>query len=251
MSDLHELLELAKTTVVAAAATVANADALQLKSVRRIELSGKETKLAADEVLEAAIVPRLMESGLPILSEESGITGVLDSGRYWVVDPLDGTVNFLRGAGPSAISVALCDAGTPAIGVIYRFDTQQLFWGGPGMGAWTGDRAIAVSTTERAEQGILCCGFPARFDADTMPEYFATLRRFAKIRMLGSAACALLMVAGGQVDAYYEDRIMWWDVCAGIAIVRGAGGSVEFDAVAPNEPHRVVATNSRLAVTLQ
>jgi len=251
MSELNDLLALAKATVDSAAGAVATADPAQLKTVRRVELSGKETKLAADEFLEAAIVPRLAASGLPVLSEESGVTGVLNRGRYWVVDPLDGTVNFYRGSGPSAISVALCDAGQPAFGVIYRFDTAQLSWGGPQFGAWTDDAPIAVSNTDRAEDGILSCGFPARFDAATLPAYFATLRRFAKIRMPGSAACALLMVAGGQVDAYFEDRVMLWDVCAGIALVRGAGGEVQFTGAAPDDPHRVVATNSRVTVVVQ
>jgi myo-inositol-1(or 4)-monophosphatase len=249
MSEMADLLALAKATVTAAAGAVARADRAQLQSVLRVELAGKETKLAADEVLEAAIVPRLLASGLPVLSEESGVTGVLGDGKYWVVDPLDGTVNFFRGAGPSAISVALCDAGRPALGLIYRLDTRQLSWGGPGLGAWTDDRPITVSETARAEEGIVCAGFPARFDPATLPEYFATLQRFAKVRMLGSAACALLMVARGEVDAYYEDRIMFWDVAAGIALVRGAGGEVRVTAAAPDDVHQVVATNSRVTVT--
>ena len=251
MSELEELLGLARHAVTTAAATLARADHQKLKQVVAVELAGRETKIVADSKLEELLLAGLSGSRLPVLAEESGAVGDLGSGRCWAVDPLDGSVNYLRGSGPSAISVALCDQGEPLFGVLHNISSGQLSWGGPGFGAWTEGVPIRVSQTACAEDGILCSGFPARFDTrapDALPAYFRILGRFAKVRMLGSAASSLLMVARGEVDAYYEERIMLWDVAGGVALVRGAGGQARLTGTGLQQPYDVAASNARVTV---
>jgi myo-inositol-1(or 4)-monophosphatase len=250
MNETGELLTLAKDVVRAAAAALA-AERGDTREILGVELGGRETKLAADRMLEARLLAGLATSGLPVLTEESGAVGDLAERFCWVVDPLDGSVNYLRGSGPSAISVALCDNGRPVIGVLQSIGSGRMSWGGPGLGAWTEGEPIAVSRIEDAERGILCTGFPARFDTRdgaALAGFAAGIARFAKIRMLGSAASSLLMVARGEADAYYEDHIMLWDVAAGAALVMGAGGHVTLTGGGLDQPYRVVATNARVTI---
>lgn len=249
MNDVSGLLTLAKAVVQGAARLLA-ADADGLRRVIAVELGGRETKLAADLMLDERLRTGLSASGLPMFTEESGATGDVSRGRCWVVDPLDGSVNYLRGSGPSAISVALCEDGVPVFGVLHSFQTGALSWGGPELGAWTNGAAITVSATARAADGTLCSGLPARFDTSNptaTAAYLSTLAGFAKLRMLGSAASSLLLVASGAADAYYEESIMLWDVAAGAALVRGAGGLVSLRGQGFEQPYAVVATNGRVS----
>lgn len=228
VSDVQRLLELAKTAV-----TRAGIRLLDHVKAGDIDYSlspdnPREIKAAADKVMEDAIVEVLAGAALPILSEERGYVASQRPSSYWfVVDPLDGTFNFVKGLGPSAISVALWADQTPIFGVIYSLEERQLFWGGCGLGAFADNRSITVSDTSNESQASICTGFPVRFEVDSeaaMQRFWRTVRPYAKVRMLGSAAVSLLHVARGSADVYSESRIMLWDVAAGIAIVEGAGG---------------------------
>ncbi len=193
----------------------------------------KEIKAVADTVLERDILQALLPAGLPILSEESGnIPAPDDSGYRFVVDPLDGTFNFVKGLGPSAVSIALWREQTPVFGVICCVPERQLFWGGAGIGSFADGKPISVSTTSSPAQASICTGFPVRFDVTSdaaMQIFWRTVKPYAKVRMIGAAAASLLYVARGSADAYVERNIMLWDVAAGIAIVEGAGGKVRCD----------------------
>lgn len=250
MSDREPLLALARDAVRAAAERIGGSGRQAGRQVVRVELEGRETKLAADQAAEETLLEKLAPSGLPTFSEESGATGDPRGGLCWVIDPLDGSVNYQRGTGPSAISVALCDAARPVFGVVFALASGQLSWGGPGLGAWTEGEPIAVSAIDRADAAILCSGIPARFDtgATALTRYVETLARFSKVRMLGSAACSLLMVARGEADGYVEDRIMLWDVAGGAAIVQGAGGRVSLEGAGYDAPYRVTASNGLVEV---
>lgn len=229
MSESAELLELAKCIVGEAANDFLSRDRGYLSQVSGSELGGREVKLVADAALESSLLDRLLPTGVTVLSEETGlIRQGADNTLRWIIDPLDGSVNYLRGIGPSALSVALWRDDTPLFGVLFRLDERSLAWGGNEMGAWIDDRPIHVSSKSRIDQAMLCTGIPARFpihDAAAVSDYFLKIAKFAKVRMLGSAACSLLMVARGAADAYFEDQIMLWDVAAGLAIVEGAGGN--------------------------
>ena len=188
----------------------------------------REMKAASDRILEDVIVGRLRASGLDILSEEAGqvVSGSGD-GLRWVVDPLDGTVNFMRGLGPCSVSLALCYGDVPVLGVIGEFPSGKLAWGGVGLGSFWSDLPIRVSTVSDRKQAVICTGFPSRFKFDTEGMHWieSTLAQYAKVRMLGAASLSLLNVAKGAAEVYSERDIMIWDVAAGLALVQGAGGT--------------------------
>lgn len=252
MNEHADFLEFAKNAVRSAAADFLAHGHDFLGQITGTELGGRETKLVADAVLEDALRGSFLSTGLSLLSEESGLIKQ-NSGNdlCWVIDPLDGSVNYLRGSGPSAISVALCRNDRPIFGVMYGLNTQTLSWGGHSFGAWSEGHPIRVSTTKRKEEGLICAGIPARFqstDQDTLNTYFRLITRFSKIRMLGSAASSLLLLAQGGADAYCEDQIMFWDVAAGLAIVQGAGGIFNIRETGSQTPCMVLATNSQISL---
>lgn len=228
--DKHEhLLSIAKETVQSALRVLAARDVSMLAHRFTNDLP-REMKAEADHVLDDEIQRHLAITKLPILSEESDeLVGSTYAGLYWVVDPLDGTVNFVRGLAPCAVSIALCKGDSPIFGVIGEYPTRSLAWGGPSIGAFIEGRLIRVSTVQEKSKAVLCSGFPSRFDFDAELETTQFLRiigTFAKVRMLGAASLSLLHVAKGSADAYAEQDIMLWDVAAGLALVEGAGGRV-------------------------
>ena len=212
----------------------------------------REIKAAADTVLERDILEALRPTGITILSEESGLLpGAGPSPLRFLVDPLDGTFNFVKGLGPSAVSIALWHGDTPVFGVIFNLLDRRLTSGGPGLGAVCDGRPIAVSATATPGEGAICTGFPVRFDLgsdEAARRFMATVRPFAKVRMIGSAAASLLLVATGAAEVYTEQAIMLWDVAAGIAIVEGAGGRVEMRPGTDPQSLDVFASNGRIPV---
>jgi myo-inositol-1(or 4)-monophosphatase len=166
------------------------------------------------------------------------------------VDPLDGTFNFVKGLGPSAISVALWEYDRPLFGVVYSLAERQLAWGGRDIGAFSDGRRISVSGTSDPSLGSICTGFPVRLDMHSdlaMHDFWRMVKPYAKVRMLGSAAASLVQVARGAADLYAESCIMLWDVAAGAAIVEGAGGQCVMNR--RNSPHwcyDVIAANPAL-----
>ncbi|MDC0599154.1 inositol monophosphatase [Candidatus Pseudothioglobus singularis] len=188
----------------------------------------REMKAKVDNIIEDLILNRLNETGLPILSEENGdIEGNNNSDLRFIVDPIDGTVNFIRGLAPSTISIALYKGNQPLFGVLVVYPSGDLVWGGKGMGAFINNQPIEVSKIIDLSDSVLCTGIPSSFDFDDKDasiDYYKSLASYAKIRMLGSASYSLLQVAKGSAEAYSEVEIMLWDVAAGLAIVEGAGG---------------------------
>lgn len=227
MKSLQAELTLARSTVTAALQVLAGMrpDATSFGFDPALP---KEMKSASDRILEDVIVGRLRTTGLGVLSEEAGlvVTGSSDALR-WVVDPLDGTVNFMRGLAPCSVSLALCCGDVPLFGVIGEFPSGKLAWGGAGQGAFSSDSPIRVSTVIDRQKAVICSGFPSRFEFDDegMRWVASTLAPYAKVRMLGAASLSLMHVAKGAADVYSEREIMIWDVAAGLAIVEGAGGS--------------------------
>lgn len=191
--------------------------------------SGRDIKMQADIDAERIFLELLAPSGYPILSEESGARGdVAGDGPVWVVDPLDGTMNFSRAIPFYSTSIALLVNGDPVLGVVHDVGREETFYGVVGQGCWLNDVPITVSSVAEPSSAILATGLPTYrdFDAAALSDFSKELGRFKKVRMLGSAALMLAYVAGGRVDAYWEDDIMLWDVAAGLALVRAAGGCV-------------------------
>ncbi len=210
--------------------------------------SGRDVKLVADAAAQRALADRLPEH--PILSEESPWRGTEHpAAPFWVIDPLDGSINYRQGIDLCAVSVALVRAGIPVLGAVYDFARGEMFNGIVGAGAWLNDAPIAVSAVGTRERAVLATGLPLGQDYSPagLAAFAEGLRPWRKVRMLGSAALSLAYVASGRVDAYREEGILAWDVAAGCALVRAAGGAYSIVGRIGTDPLRVFAHNGRLA----
>jgi myo-inositol-1(or 4)-monophosphatase len=250
MHELDALLDLVKSTVSRAANRLLDqmvpADVQYVHSPEH----RREIKAIADTAMEQEILAGLAGAQLSILSEESGyIASPQNSPRRFIVDPLDGTFNFVKGLGPSAISVALWDDERPLFGVIYHLTERQLAWGGRGIGAFIDGRRISVSDMSDPSLASICTGFPVRLDMESEPnmhDFWRMVKPYAKVRMLGCAAASLVHVAQGAADLYAESSIMLWDVAAGVAIVEGAGGQCVMNRSGAQWCYDVTAANPAL-----
>jgi myo-inositol-1(or 4)-monophosphatase len=201
-----------------------------------IHRSGRrDVSTAADRESEAHIERRLTRlfPGTDVLGEEglkqAGGRPALGERPTWIVDPLDGTVNFVQGLPVFCVSIGLVEGGQPLLGVIHAPALGLTFLGGPGSGAFEGDRPISVSATPFLEEAILATGFAYDRDrlADNNLENFVQLGlKVRGMRRMGSAALDLAFVASGRLDGFWELHLEPWDVAAGAAIVRAAGGRV-------------------------
>ena len=167
--------------------------------------------------------------GYGFLGEEGGAREGADKSHRWIVDPLDGTTNFLHGIPQFAISIALERDGTVVAGLIYNPANEEMFIAERGKGAFMNEQRIRVAGRKRLADAVLACGLPhigrgdlalARRETGAMQEQVAGLRRF------GAAALDLAWVAAGRLDGYWERDIKPWDVAAGIILVREAGGFI-------------------------
>ena len=255
MCDISALLELAKSAAIKAGKRL-------LESVGEVDKSyvhcvdlPREIKAIADTVLDRDILQVLAAAQLAVLSEESGYMPAPKNSDYWfIVDPLDGTFNFVKGLGPSAVSIGLWERDRPVFGVVYSVADQRLTWGGLGLGAFSDGRQIAVSDTSSIAQASICTGLPVRFDVNhdnAIQDFWRLVRPYAKVRMLGSAAASLVHVATGATDAYAEKNIMLWDVAAGLAIVEGAGGKILTEETGTKWCYGVFASNASLFPSFQ
>jgi myo-inositol-1(or 4)-monophosphatase len=163
-----------------------------------------------------------------ILAEESGRSG--ESDTVWIIDPLDGTTNFLHGFPVFAVSIAAQQRGRLEIGVVYDPMRQEVFTAARGAGAHLENRRIRVSKQRTLAGALLATGFPYREDERHADSYFAMFRRLTEltsgIRRPGAAALDLAYVASGRVDGFWEMGLKSWDTAAGTLLVREAGGRV-------------------------
>ncbi|MCQ9207385.1 MAG: inositol monophosphatase, partial [Omnitrophica bacterium] len=222
-----------KTTAwlsVAKKAALLAGEFLRKKDPANVEISvesRRDIKIAADCRSERIILDCLKEnSDFSILSEEQGLIPEKEKDFIWVVDPLDGTFNYMRGIPLCAVSIGLWKGDTPVLGVVYDFGRSELFSGISEKGGWLNDRALKVSDTSDKKRAVLCTGFPVNtdFSAGNMEAFSDNARSHKKMRLLGSAALSICYVASGRADAYSERDIMFWDIAGGIPILLGAGG---------------------------
>lgn len=213
---------------------------------------GRDVKLQADKKAEKIII-KILKGGSQygLLAEESGQQNFRTSDDpMWIVDPLDGTLNFSRGISLYCVSIALWHGDHPILGVVYDFNNGELFSGIVGIGAWCNESPISVSKEECKNRAILATGFPVNrdFASSSLQQFLSNIRDFKKIRLFGSAALSLAYVACGRVDAYTEEDIMFWDVAAGLSLVMASGGWFESKKSGRNEWTRHVrcAGNIRL-----
>jgi myo-inositol-1(or 4)-monophosphatase len=206
----------------------------------------------ADHAAEKAIIS-VINSTYPahqVLSEEAGELKK-ESEYKWIIDPIDGTINFAHGIPLNCVSIAVEHRGEITMAAVYNPHLDELFFAEKGKGATLNDQSITVSSQSQTIKACLVTGFPYTYInlANEPLEIFERfIRKGVPVRRLGSAAIDLCWVACGRFDGFYEHKLEAWDSAAGYLIVEEAGGKVtDFDGnkFSPYQ-HRVLATNGKI-----
>ena len=215
-----------------AAGAIINRAALDVEAVRISQKQVNDFVTDVDHASEAVIIETLLTAypGHGIHAEESGHEhGAKDSEFVWIIDPLDGTTNFIHGFPVYCVSIALAVKGKIEQAVIYDPSRNDLFTATKGRGAYMNDRRLRVSKRLRLNECLISTGFPFR-PGDNFNNYLAmmgdVMQRAAGLRRPGSAALDLAYVAAGFTDAFFETGLQPWDVAAGSLLVTEAGGLV-------------------------
>lgn len=206
----------------------------------------------ADHASEKAIL-EIIKKAFPdhfIVSEEVGEI-VMDSEYKWIIDPIDGTVNYAHGIPLCCISIGLEQAGSMIMGAVYNPFLKEFYFAERGQGAFLNGQPIQVSGQTDLMKSCLVTGFPYTYinEPNGPLEVFSRfIRQGIPVRRLGSAAIDLCWVAAGRFDGFYEHKLQAWDSAAGFLMVEEAGGKVtdfKGDHYSPYQPH-IVATNGKI-----
>jgi myo-inositol-1(or 4)-monophosphatase len=228
---MHALLNVAVMAARRAAAVLIR-NLPKLEKLK-VEQKGRNDYVSeADRAAERAVIA-VIQKHYPdhaILAEESGAQGDSNSDTVWIIDPLDGTTNYLHGFPVFAISIGVQVNGRMAHGVVYDPLRDELFTASRGAGAQLDDHKIRVSGQKELEFALVGTGFPFRQADDKLGPYLAMLGKVVKntsgVRRPGAAALDLCYVAAGRLDAFWETGLAPWDMAAGALIIREAGGIV-------------------------
>ena len=234
------------------------AGALMLKNRWAVKKINSETqhdiKLELDVRCQKAIegILRRDYPEIPILGEE-GLTGNIEEQTRWVVDPIDGTVNFAHGIPHACVAIALQRNGQTIVGVVYDPFVDELFTAIRGKRAQLKGKSISVSKRAKLEQAIVFVGFAKNLFTmkKMMPTMAALTQRARKIRIMGSAALAAVYVAAGRADMYIEYGVRLWDVAAAGLIIECAGGEFWNQPVKGEHAYHVIANNGLLRRELE
>lgn len=228
----------------------------QLEALEVIEKGRNEFVSQVDHLAEEAIIEVIHEyyPEHSILAEESGERG---SHEYqWIIDPLDGTTNYLHGFPVFAVSIGVTHNGQLEHGVVYDPLRQEIFTSSRGQGAQLDGRRIRVSKRAHMRQSLIATGFPYRVNKNHIDDYLGMLRvvmeESAGVRRPGSAALDLCYVAAGRVDGFWELGLNAWDMAAGALMIREAGGRISDYRGSDKymESGNVVAGNPKIYATL-
>lgn len=242
-------LELAQMAAQQAAAVIRG----HFATATPTEFKGAVDPVTAVDRAAEALVRAVLSEHRPddaVVGEEEG--GHASSGRTWIVDPLDGTINFVHRLPHVAVSIALYEGATGLVGVIVDVMHDELFAARRGAGATLNGSPMAVSEAARLDQALVAIGFP--YDRrEKAQQYGSTvvriLERARGIRRLGAAALDLAYVAAGRVDGYVEHSLQPWDVAAGAVILHEAGGRITSEHDTPRpvmSTGPVVASNGHI-----
>jgi len=230
-SNLHPMLNVAIKAARAAGAII-NRAALDVEAVRVSQKQVNDFVTEVDHASEETIIDTLLTAypGHGIWGEETGRTrGAKDSDHVWIIDPLDGTTNFIHGFPVYCVSIALAVKGKVEQAVVYDPTRNDLFTATRGRGAFLNERRIRVSKRTMLSQCLISTGFPFR-KGDNFQAYLAmmseVMQRTAGLRRPGAAALDLAYVAAGFTDGFFETGLSPWDVAAGSLLVTEAGGLV-------------------------
>lgn len=227
---MHPLLTIA-TRAARSAGQIVERQAQQLDSIKIEQKAQNDFVSEVDKMSEQEIIDQIHKAypDHAILCEESGLLNEGKSDTQWIIDPIDGTTNFIHGFPQYAISIACQVKGRLEVGLVYNPKTDELFTAARGEGAMLNNRRIRVSQRLGLEGALIGVGIPFSPDRD-FDGYLSQLRQFmgkpAGIRRAGAAALDMAFVAAGRLDAYWEEQLKPWDVAAGILLVKEAGGLV-------------------------
>ena len=190
--------------------------------------NNKDIKTLADEEINQCIINELKSTNIPIISEEINNQNINISNQCWIIDPLDGTLNFSRHFPYSSISIALWDNAMPTLGLVKSIFEDSLYTSYINKGTKKNNHYVKVSQISNISNAVLATGFPsgANYESENLLSFVKNIQKFKKIRAIGSASLMLAYVAEGVFDVYYEKDIFLWDVAAGLSLVKEAGGVI-------------------------
>lgn len=255
MMDNSELEQICCKTVAAAkdagAFIKSELGKVQLEQIKEKE---KHSLVSYVDIETEKLLIRSLESLVmpcQFITEEGTYSKSVIADYSWVIDPLDGTTNFLKGIPIFSVSIALCHRMEPILGVVYDIMQADCYYAWEGGGAYCNGKKLLVSDVLRLEDSIIATGFP--YKRGWMPDLSELLTRVLHhsrgIRRLGSAAIDLAFTSAGKFDGYYESRLNSWDIAAGIMLIREAGGQVT-DLRGHDkgilDSHHILASNGRI-----
>ena len=230
-TNQHPMLNVA-VKAARTAGSIINRAALDIESVRISQKKANDFVTEVDHAAERIIIDTLLSAypGHGIWAEESGRTmGAKDSDYVWIIDPLDGTTNFIHGLPVYCVSIALAVKGKVEHAVVYDPTRNDLFTASKGRGAFLNERRIRVSKRNQLKESLISTGFPFR-PGDDFNRYLAmmgeVMQRTAGLRRPGAAALDLAYVAAGFTDGFFETGLKPWDVAAGSLLITEAGGLI-------------------------
>ena len=206
---------------------------------------------SADKRTEKILINELQKAypEYGIITEESGIINKSNIKNRWIIDPIDGTMNFLNGVPQFAISIGYEEEGEIKCGVIFNPIMNEMFVAEKGNGAYMNNSRIRVSNKKKIKEALIVTGGPkgaSKIKDKIFSEYINVSKNVSNVRKFGSAALDIAYVACGRFDGYWQRELNYWDIAAGIIILKEAGGFVDFFEEEANYPLKknILATNS-------
>ena len=208
---------------------------------------------SADKRTEKTIIEELQKAHpeYGIITEETGIINKSNIKNRWIIDPIDGTMNFLNGIPQFAISIAYEEDNEIICGVIFNPITNEMFCAEKGNGAYLNNSRIRVSNKKKLKDALLVTGGPkgaSKIKNKIYSEYINVSNNVSNVRKFGSAALDMAYVACGRFDGYWQRELNYWDIAAGVIILREAGGFIDFfeDDLSYPLKKNVLASNSNI-----
>ncbi len=208
---------------------------------------------SADKRTEKILIDELQKAhpDYGIITEETGIINKSNTKNRWIIDPIDGTMNFLNGVPQFAISIGYEEDGEVKCGVIFNPIMNEMFCAEKGNGAYLNNSRVRVSNKKKIKDALLVTGGPkgaSKIKDKIFSEYINISKKVSNVRKFGSAALDMAYVACGRFDGYWQRELNYWDIAAGVIILKEAGGFVDFfeeDAKTPLKKN-ILATNSHI-----
>jgi len=208
---------------------------------------------SADKRTEKILIEELQKARpeYGIITEEAGIINKSNTDNRWVIDPIDGTMNFLNGIPQFAISIGYEEKGEITCGVIFNPIINEMFVAEKGSGAYLNNSRIRVSNKKKIKDALLVTGGPKRASKiknKIFSEYINVSNEVSNVRKFGSAALDMAYVACGRFDGYWQRELNYWDIAAGVIVIKEAGGFINFFDEDKNNPLKknIIASNSNI-----